>query len=308
MANQIAKKQHYVPKFYLKEFATNETYGKKDKAQIHIYDLKKEEKFVRNIKTVAYERYLYSPQNKDHARSSYMEDKLADVESLMSKIWKDFANTRMGLSPSMKKGISLFIATLILRHPDNLHKNKEMKKFLYTEIVKHIPNSKTKFTFSANGQESIMGMKDIKAWRNASQYDESIFFVENIEYLAKTIADKLLKKKWSIIVSEEKVFITTDRPVIISNSKTGLLGVASPGVIISFPISPTRLLVLEDNATNEKDLVEYPLNKGHAPFYNSPIWSNAYRYIIGHRDTEEVIDEIYNYQKNNNVNKVKNDS
>ena len=71
-------------------------------------------------------------------------------------------------------------------------------------------------------------------------------------------------------------------------------------------MSPTRLLLLEDNINNEEDLSEYPLNEGHAPFYNSPIWSNAYRYIIGHKDVEEVIDEIYNYQ--NNENEVKNDT
>ncbi len=301
MANQIPKRQHYVPKFYLKEFATNETYGKKDKAQIHTYDLKNEEKSIRNIKTIAYEQYLYSPTNEENARSSYMEDKLADIESLMSKIWKDFANTRMGLSDSMKKGISLFIATLILRHPDNLHKNKHMKNFLYTDIMKHIPKGETKFTFSANGQESIMEVKDIEDGLNASQYDESMFFIENIEYLSTTIVEQLIKKKWSIIASEEKVFITSDRPVIISNPETGLLGIGSKGVVISLPLSPTRLLLLEDNINNEKDLSEYPLNKGHAPFYNSPIWSNAYRYIIGYKDTEEIIDEIYNYQEENKI-------
>ena len=136
--NNIPKRQHYVPKFYLKEFATDNTYGKKDKAQVHIYDLENEKKDIRNIKTIAYEKYLYSPQNEENPRSSYMEDKLADMESLMSKIWKGFANTRMGLSSSMKKGISLFIATLILRHPENLDKNKEMKTFLADVILNNI--------------------------------------------------------------------------------------------------------------------------------------------------------------------------
>lgn len=299
MANEIPKRQHYVPKFYLKEFATDETYGKKDRAQVHIYDFMNEEKNIRNIKTIAYEQYLYSPKNEEHNRSSYMEDKLADLESLMSQIWKDFANTRMGLSPSMKKGISLFIATLILRHPENIDKNKEMKNFLYTEIMKSLPKGKTKFTFIAKDKDSIIEVKEMEDALNASQYDESMFFIENIEYLATTIVEQLIKKKWSIIASEEKVFITSDRPVIISNSQTGLRGVGSKGVVVSLPLSPTRLLLLEDNINNEEDLFEYPLKKGHAPLFNSPIWSNAYRYIIGHKDIEEVLDEIYNYKEEN---------
>lgn len=44
--NNIPKRQHYVPKFYLKEFATDNTYGKKDKAQVHIYDLENEKKIL----------------------------------------------------------------------------------------------------------------------------------------------------------------------------------------------------------------------------------------------------------------------
>jgi hypothetical protein len=295
--NNIPKRQHYVPKFYLKEFATDNTYGKKDKAQVHIYDLENEKKDIRNIKTIAYEKYLYSPQNEENPRSSYMEDKLADMESLMSKIWKGFANTRMGLSSSMKKGVSLFIATLILRHPENLDKNKEMKTFLDNVILNNIPEGETKFSFIANGKENIINLQEVKDSYNSTEYEESVFFIENIELLSIKIAEELIKKKWSIIASEEKVFITSDRPVIISNPTGGLLGIGSKGVVISLPLSPSRLLILEDNINNEEDLTEYPLNKGHASFFNRHIFSNGFRYIIGHKDIEEVVNEIFTYER-----------
>ncbi len=295
--NQIPKRQHYVPKFYLKEFATNETYGKKNKAQVYIYDLKDEKKLIRNIRTIAYEKYLYSPQDEVNDRSSYMEDKLADIENLTSKIWTCFVNNRMGLSLTIKKIISLFIATLILRHPDNLYKNKNIKNFLYTEIMKNIPKGETKFTFSKNGQEAIIKIEEMEDALNESKYHENMFFIKNIESFAREITELLIKKKWSVIASEEKVFITSDRPVIISNPTTGLLGIGSKGVIINLPLSPTRLLILEDNINNEEDLTEYPLNKGHASFFNHPIFSNAYRYVIGNKDIEEIINEIYDYKE-----------
>ena len=295
MGSRIPKRQHYVPRFYLKEFATLDTYGKKDKAQVHIYDILQEEKCVRNIKTVAYEQYLYSPSNDNNNRSIYMEDKLGDLESLISQVWGRFANNRMGLTPSLKKGVALFIATLILRHPDNLSKNEEIRHFLYTIIIENIPEGETKFSFIAKGKERIVDIAEIEDMMNASDYNNNMYFIDNIEIFATNIAERLIKKKWSIIASEEKEFITSDRPVIISNPETGLLGIESPGVIIILPLSPTRLLILEDNINNEEDLTEYPLNKGHAPFYNQPIWSNAYRYIIGHKDLEEVISEIFEY-------------
>jgi len=295
--NNIPKRQHYVPKFYLKEFATDDTYGKKDKAQVHIYDLENAKKDIRNIKTIAYEKYLYSPQNEENSRSTYMEDKLAGLESLISKIWKDFANNRMGLSPSIKKGVSLFIATLILRHPDNIPKHQQMRTFLANDILNHIPEGETQFSFVIKGQETIIDLQEVKDSFNSTQYDDSMFFIENIEQLSTSIVKELIKKKWSIISSEERVFITSDRPVVISNPTGGLLGVGAKGVVISLTLSPTRLLILEDNINNEEDLTEYPLNKEHASFFNSPIFSNGYRYIIGHRDIEEVVNEISTYER-----------
>jgi len=195
-----------------------------------------------------------------------MEDKLAGLENTISKIWREFVNNQVGLSPSMKKGVALFISTLILRHPDKLAEYKEFKNFFCKEIMENIPEGDTKFTFVVKGQESVIDIKEVEDSINASSFHESMFFIENIEYLATTIIEQLIKKKWSIIASEEKVFITSDRPVIISNAKTGLLGVGSNGVVISLPLSPTRLLILEDNINNEENLTEYPLNKGHAAY------------------------------------------
>ena len=132
---------------------------------------------------------------------------------------------------------------------------------------------------------------------NSTEYEESVFFIENIELLSIKIAEELIKKKWSIIASEEKVFITSDRPVIIFNPTRGLVGIGSRGVVIILPLSPSRLLILEDNINNEEDLTEYPLNKGHASFFNSHIFSNGFRYIIGHKDIKEVVNEILTYER-----------
>jgi len=122
-----------------------------------------------------------------------------------------------------------------------------------------------------------------------------MYFIENIEYFASSTADILIKKKWSIITSKEKVFVTSDRPVIITNPKTGFRGIEAPGAIIYLPLSPTRILVLEDNVDNDENLTEYPLKNGHAPLFNQIILSNVYRYFIGHKDLEKIISEIFEY-------------
>ena len=53
MAKDQTRNQHYIPRFYLKEFATNDTYGKKGKEQVYIYDKKSEKSEPRNIKKIA---------------------------------------------------------------------------------------------------------------------------------------------------------------------------------------------------------------------------------------------------------------
>jgi hypothetical protein len=82
--HNIAINQHYVPKFYLKEFSTDETYDKKNK-QVYTYDKIKKEYKPRNTKTIASSKYLYSPKAINNNRDSYMEDKLAKIENFYLK-------------------------------------------------------------------------------------------------------------------------------------------------------------------------------------------------------------------------------
>ena len=105
-----------------------------------------------------------------------------------------------------------------------------------------------------------------------------MFFVENIDYFMNEFSEIFMKKKWSIITSEEKKFITSDNPIIIHNNLTNIFGLNTQGTIILFPISPKRLLQLEDCIDdNEKEEVSYhPINEDHHSLY----WSgnlNSYK-------------------------------
>ncbi len=68
------------------------------------------------------------------------------------------------------------------------------------------------------------------------------FFVEHIHNDAMLITELFLAKRWSITVSDEPVFITSDSPVVIVNDKHKPYGIKTKGTVIIFPISPTRLL------------------------------------------------------------------
>lgn len=69
-----------------------------------------------SIRNVAQQRYLYSPH-----RLWEMERKFANYEGVMQRVWPELADGMVDLyEPAMRKGLSLFISLLYLRHPRRL--------------------------------------------------------------------------------------------------------------------------------------------------------------------------------------------
>jgi len=302
MAKNQTRNQHFVPRFYLKEFATDETYGKKRKEQVYIYNKKNEDLDIRNIRKIAKEYFLYSPKDSNGNRSMYMENRLKEIEDVVSLIWKDFSNKYIDLEDyNTKKVIALFLSSLMLRHPNNLKRNENHRDFLINDIIKHNPPNNQKITFIVNGEEQEFDISEIT--KEISEYEKSMLLVENIDYFTNKYSEIFMEKKWSIITSEEKKFITSDNPIVISNNLTDIFGLRTKGTIILFPISPKRLLQLEDYANNEDKKISYhPINKGHHSLYNHILWNSSDKHIIAHENLENIINEIYNYTREKNAN------
>ena len=227
-----------------------------------------------------------------------MEDKLARLESKLSVIWKGIAQGTVPLTYFHKEVIDLFIATLIFRHPNHEKKIEYVEKDICNKLFEDIPKSIENIGFIVNGKETIVNVEKIKGRKMKSDNEIQISFIKYLDELSMKFSKMLLKKKWSILVSSKREFITSDKPVVITNPKTGFLGINSEGVIIYFPLSPTRLLILEDNLDNESDTMSNPLNNVYAPYFNHKILSNAYKYVISNRDIKEVATEIEKFYEN----------
>jgi len=297
MAKHQTRNQHYIPRFYLKEFATDETYGNKGKEQVHIFDKKTEKFDIRNIKKIAKENYLYSPKNLNGNRSMYMEDRLAEIENVMALIWNDFSNKFIDLEDqNTKKIIALFLSSLFLRHPNNLEKNENNRNFLINEIIKHNPPNNQKIAFIINGEEHPLDISELTT--ELTKYEKSMFFIENIDYFINKFSEIFLKKKWSIIISEEKKIITSDNPITIHNSLTDIFGLETKGTVVLFPISPKRLLKLEDYIEDkDKKVLYYPIIDDHYSFYNHILWNSSEKHIIANKNLASIVNEMYHYAR-----------
>jgi hypothetical protein len=290
-----AKKQHYVPRFYLKHFAIPETRTSKT-PQAYIFGKGEDDPKVVSIRDIAAQRYLYSPENEERSRSWETEERLSDLESIMAPIWPALANDYLDLyeNESIRKAISLFLATLLLRHPSQI----DATKHAHTHVVRmfdKLPKDQNGNPLVSHiindGKEIEFDPSEFEKYKSASKNSFHHDFVKSIHKDAIYTAVLLLEKRWSVILSDDPVFITTDKPVVIENQKCKPFGLKTKDTFVIFPLSPTRLLLMDDKHGEPRGQY-YPLtDEGPGP-YNLMLWRGAQNFMISARNTDLVCFEI----------------
>ena len=274
---------HWVPKFYLRYFAIPKTRNRKV-PQVWVFHKEQGDPFILGIDKIAKKRNLYSLE---------MEGKLANLETLMTTIWEVLSNKYVDIEESsIRKIVALFISILYLRHPQKLELTKHVHERIVT-LYDSLP-------VDAMGNPAIeqLIIKDkiykidnsnYREFRNASHKDLHKTFVDNINADATAIAEVLLQKRWSIVISDEPVFITSDNPVAVVHPKREVFGLNTQGTMVLFPITPCRMLFIDD--LDEPKGQYYPL-KTPAGALNYITWRNAFNYMISPHDPDKVLSEI----------------
>ncbi len=300
------EKQHWVPHFYLRYFATPETRDTNN-PQAWIFSKDAGDPIIVNLKKVAAQRYLYSPKDHEGKRDWKTDDKLTHLEYVMGFIWPSVANDFIGLeNGSLRKGLSLFISTLYLRHPANIDLNRKIHRKLidlYETLPKDAEGNLCIDTIMHEGKEYKFINSGYNEYKTADKNEFKKMFINSLNSNAIPTAKILMEKRWSIIFSDKPVFITTDKPVVTENLEKLNFGLKTKGTIIMFPLSPTRLLVMDDRQDQPNGRY-YPLGEqGPGPF-NLGLWSNAKQFMISPRHTDDVCTEMLlwadKYQKNDN--------
>lgn len=288
--------QHWVPRFYLRYFSTPETqFTENPQTWIFSKDDRNSDPKLTNIKKICAKRFLYSPISKDGEREWSLETRLADLESLLSKIWPTLADEYTDLLwEPLRKAVSLFVAALYLRTPDGLRQCIDTHQHLvkqYDQIPKG-PDGKPNIGYvEVNGKISEFDSSDWFEYKNWQANDHHRFFCDSMQSLTAHLAKLMIQKRWSIIFSDHAAFITSDKPVCMDHREKEKFGFGTKGTIITFPLSPTRLLVMDD-MHEEPAGQYYPLHADGPGPYNLRIWKNGSRFMISQRDVDEVLAEI----------------
>ena len=90
------------------------------------------EPHIISIKDAASSRFMYSPIDENGNRDLRTEKKLENIETLVARIWPDICNDNIAFSDSVRKIMSLFLATIMLRDQKSFDIIKQINNRLYS--------------------------------------------------------------------------------------------------------------------------------------------------------------------------------
>ncbi|WP_046479711.1 DUF4238 domain-containing protein [Candidatus Filomicrobium marinum] len=279
MGKQVTRRCHWVAQSYLKAFAAD------DKGhRIWRFSKNEGEPELKRIDKVAVKFHLYAPMGACGKRDDALEKKLADLEGFFGDpTWKAVCSDFPDFSwEPLRKMVALLAAVTWLRTPRQF----EFWRAMHQQFVDFFTQHNTLPDFGhISGRRIELDHSSWPAFRDATEEDMKKAWNDRVGQAAGT-AEMFLKMRWSILVSETPVFITSDNPVLVGDTLGHYGGLKHPDAMVTFPLSPTRVLMM-DNRHNEPDAQFYPL-KNLAAATNMLIWRNAIEHMFSPRHPDKV--------------------
>jgi hypothetical protein len=216
------KNQHWVPRFYLRHFATPETRAQ-DEAQIWMFSNQERygDELLTNIGNVCTRRYLYSAIDDFGQRMWALEEMLAELESSLAPWWPVVTGELIDFGePDLRRAVALFGSVMHLRGPDSLRAVEAIHRqlvALYETAPKNPDGTPNVEIVDASGNARPLDTRNWERYRTAGPNDHRRFFARTIQSEAVRIAERLLEKRWSVLLAEEDAFVTSDRPVSLQH-------------------------------------------------------------------------------------------
>jgi hypothetical protein len=266
------RRQHWVPRIYLRSFATPDTIGKEN-PDVWLFHKEAGDPFRTSISNVAAESFLYSPQTANGERDFGIEDQLANLESSIAPLWRRFANEFVDLkNPIVRKGLGLFLSTLFHRNPQRIDD--------HAKILSEI-KSGSKQDFRTVAKDNLH-----KSIREKFKSE----FVQTLLTESIPTAEQIMKKRWAVVVSNEPVFATSDHPFMVMHEDLLLRNLGFFGGTILVPVSPIRMMIIDDNHAEGNNY--YELQRDTLGAFHAVVLRQALRFLISSCASDEVLCEI----------------
>lgn len=282
------KNQHYVPKFYLRNFC-------KKQEQIAVFDKVTQKSYYTSISNVANEKYFYDDEKLDEATqvNQFLEKYFHPLENRIAVLLKDLIgsfdkNEFNCLDQDSRIDLSLYLIYQFARTKEYREQlNQTIKTFTQTvadEFVKQQGGNPEDFEIVT---------------------DDKILHVEMLlkEDTIDRFAEIIYNHIWIFLVNESILnFITSDHPFVkkknIYHPIRSFNGLRSPGIEIAFPLSPKYCLAIAERSYFKLfegfDGKLMPANNDNVLHYNSLQIINSYRFVYSKENEFSLAREIVN--------------
>jgi hypothetical protein len=246
------KRQHFVPEFYLRRFATLEP-----SEVIWTYDTMTADVRSSMVSATAFEKYLYSVTLEDGTRLNDLEDFLANVEGLGAPVLdKLIAGAR--LSDQERANFASFMATMYVRTDAFRHQYATLAMNLaQLQIYATASHDGAFKTFAKRYQQDHGPMNDdeIAFMRDVMRSPQDFTISVDKEWTLRAFAaceefapifDRM---RWTVMrTSGQHFFVTSDNPVSFKvprdfQNRLSGNGLMHPEVEVTFPLSSATCLL-----------------------------------------------------------------
>lgn len=261
---QATKKQHFVPKFYLRRFANDENW-------IEVLDLKRN-KVVKPVPypSVCWRNLFYAAvEGQLDDTSQEIELMFQRIEDTISKDWDGIINRAISeqLQPEDFMALAQFVAMLMLRteaNRDNFNRNMEnIDKAVYGQLMRNedFDDEATVRKYREIVREDI-SVDDLKAMQKFMIDGEYSLSYDNVRFLRfllsqlEGFSNVMITGQWTIYRRAGQFqFITNENPVIEWAPKpTGFLATARLAHKQYIAISPDVMLKIEPPPVSDSRL------------------------------------------------------
>ena len=291
MEEQITIDQHYVPRFYMKNFAIIKGEGKKEKSFISFFQFDK--KISReNIptKSVCYEKYFYGENGNIEKMLAAKEGKWGKtINKIVSKPEEDLLSEDMLLLKEF--GVYQYGRTLAM-----FNYNKQAISDILTDSFSN---------FNPHVDSEMIREKVDDKIQNE-------MFASQIVELSNEVVNELNDLGVTVIEFETQgKLITSDMPVVMTNPfSIDNAGMANVGVVMMYPISEKVLILIYDSKIytslkqymkddNEEDVVS--LNKYQVLSAEERIMSDKLENLVAIMQDRDVCEKREKFREKKKV-------
>jgi hypothetical protein len=284
----MVKQQHYVPRCYLKNFANSDE-------QIWAYDKSTDKVFLSSVEGVASEKFFYDSEKLDNAagQKQFIEKALSLLEGQARTVFQELLLRLNGsqsarMLPNEKYFLSHFIAVQMLRTRENRIQIEQMTN----QFSAWVHSFLTEEMIAASGDRIPplkISEKQLAEMQGMFLSDPNVLF---------KYADILDSHFWIILQAAPGcTFLTSDHPVgkkaNVHKPLRSISGIASKGIEMVFPLSPSYCICLHERTYFEKQLERFkPLENGvhvlrdtaHMEYYNHFQIMQSNRFLFGNSD------------------------